>query len=279
LKHIARTVLCAGGLFGALALAGGCDTLTAQTKPNVPQVSKPSEPSSPSLEKQEQKKEQPQDQAAQPASKADVAASNAKQEEAVAAFTDPTSLAVLVNKERALPEGFQPKDLVDDPQIPFLSGGGGENRLMRKEVAQALKEMFAAAEKDGIHLVVASAYRSHATQTQLFNYYVKTQGETEARRYSAVPGHSEHETGLAVDLSGRDGTCAVEDCFADTKEAKWIAEHAHEFGFIIRYPKGKEAVTGYAYEPWHLRYLGKELAQEITAKNTTMEEYFNLISR
>ncbi|WP_227874335.1 M15 family metallopeptidase [Tumebacillus algifaecis] len=262
-----RTAGLAAVLIATLALSG-CDPLTAQTKvPTNPVAQQPNQTESPTQEPQKdpQQTEQPGQTDPTP-----------PQEPSKATAGAPGSISVLVNKQLGLPDDFQPSNLVDDPDLHFLSGGGGEKRLMRGEVANALKQMFAASEKEGIYLSVASAYRSHATQTQLFNYYVSTQGETEARRYSAVPGHSEHETGLAVDVSGRDGACAVEDCFADTKEAKWIAKNAVKFGFIIRYPKGKEAVTGYAYEPWHLRYVGQDLAAAITAKNVTMEEYFNV---
>jgi D-alanyl-D-alanine carboxypeptidase len=107
----------------------------------------------------------------------------------------------------------------------------------------------------------------------LFNRYVKRDGLKKAATYSARPGHSEHQTGLTMDVSGHSGTCAAEDCFADTKEALWLADHAAEHGFIVRYPKGKEAVTGYKYEPWHLRYVGVESAQEITKQKITLEEY------
>jgi D-alanyl-D-alanine carboxypeptidase len=186
---------------------------------------------------------------------------------------EPSSLAVLVNKQYRLPDGYRPQDLVEDQQLLFLSSEKGEKRMMRKEVAAALEQLFAGAQKDGLQLAVVSAFRSFETQKMLFDYYVRTQGEEEARRYSAVPGHSEHQTGLAVDISGSDGKCAAEDCFADTPEGKWLAEHAHEYGFIIRYPKGKEAITGYAYEPWHLRYVGKELAREIQEKGVTLEEF------
>ena len=95
--------------------------------------------------------------------------------------------------------------------------------------------------------------------------------------YSAVPGHSEHETGLAIDVSGSDGKCAATDCFGDTMEAKWLAEHAAEYGFIIRYPKGKESITGYKYEPWHLRYVGVQIASEIAEQASTLEEYYNAV--
>lgn len=191
---------------------------------------------------------------------------------AVTVTTRPADLAVLVNKLVVLPDGYEPSDLVE-PKVRFIFTEKSEKRLLRKEAAQALEQLFAGAEKDGIFLAGVSGYRSYETQKGLFNYFVQTQGEAIARRYSAEPGHSEHQTGLAMDVSASTGKCAADDCFADTPEASWLAAHAPEYGFIIRYPKGKEAITGYAYEPWHLRYLGKSLAQKVAASGLTLEEY------
>ncbi|MCR8641125.1 D-alanyl-D-alanine carboxypeptidase family protein [Paenibacillus sp. N1-5-1-14] len=189
---------------------------------------------------------------------------------------DPQAITVLVNKQNALPDNYAPKDLVY-PDVRFTFNEKIEKRMMRKEAAGALEAMFAGAKKDGINLAGVSAYRSHQTQTALFNRYVKKDGEAKAKMYSAVPGHSEHETGLAIDVSGSDGKCAAEDCFGDTKEAKWLADQAYKYGFIIRYPKGKEAITGYQYEPWHLRYVGKGLAADIQKNGLTLEEVFNAV--
>ncbi|MBG9773114.1 M15 family metallopeptidase [Brevibacillus laterosporus] len=186
----------------------------------------------------------------------------------------PESIEVLVNKQYKLPDSYKPQDLVY-PDVPFLFKEKIEKRMMRKEAADALQQMFAGAKQEGIMLAGVSAYRSHTTQTNLFNRYVKKDGEEAAKKYSAEPGHSEHETGLAIDVSGSTGKCAAEDCFDGTPEAVWLADHAHEYGFIIRYPKGKEAITGYQYEPWHLRYVGKEAASEIHDKGITLEEYSN----
>ncbi|MGG6310571.1 M15 family metallopeptidase [Paenibacillus macerans] len=193
-----------------------------------------------------------------------------------AAAADPESVAVLINKQFALPEDYEPKDLVY-PDVRFTFKEKIEKRMMRKEASKALEELFAGAEKDGIYLAGVSAYRSHSTQTSLFNRYVEKDGEEVAKTYSAVPGHSEHETGLAIDVSGSDGKCAAESCFGDTKEADWLAEHATEYGFIIRYPEGKEDITGYKYEPWHLRYVGKEISAEIGERGITLEEYYDAV--
>lgn len=193
-------------------------------------------------------------------------------DDAIQVVAAPSAIAVLVNKTYKLPDNYKPDDLVE-PEIPFIFSEKSDKRLMRKEAAGALEKLVAAAKKDGVSLAGVSGFRSQATQKSLFERYVKKDGEEAARKYSAVPGHSEHQTGLAMDVSGSDGKCAASDCFAGTKEATWLDAHAHEHGFIIRYPKGKEDITGYQYEPWHLRYVGAEMAKEIHDEGITLEEY------
>lgn len=202
--------------------------------------------------------------------------SNTKGNDDKEASADPNSMAVLINKEFGLPEEYSPTDLVY-PDVPFLFKEKIEKRQMRSEAAGALEELFAAAKKDGIYLAGVSAYRSTKTQTALFNRYVKKDGLEKAKTYSAEPGHSEHTTGLAIDVSGSTGKCAAESCFGDTDEAKWLDKHATEYGFIIRYPEGKEKITGYKYEPWHLRYVGKEMAKDIGERGITLEEYYDAV--
>ncbi|MDQ8734157.1 D-alanyl-D-alanine carboxypeptidase family protein [Paenibacillus sp. LHD-38] len=197
-------------------------------------------------------------------------------EDGLAVIAKPEEMAVLVNKQRKLPEEYNPSDLVY-PDVRFIFSEKVEKRKMRQEAASALEKLFAAAEDDSIQLAGVSAYRSHSTQKTLFERYVKRDGLEKARTYSAFPGTSEHETGLAIDVSGSDGKCAAADCFADTKEAQWLAEHAHEHGFIIRYLKGKEEITGYQYEPWHLRYVGVDLAAELAESGESLEEYFDAV--
>ncbi|UQZ37477.1 peptidase M15 [Paenibacillus sp. PK3_47] len=195
---------------------------------------------------------------------------------AVMTAAEPDSLTVMVNKQYKLPDNYKPSDLVY-PDVRFIFSEKIEKRMMRRTAATALEEMFAGAEKDGIYLAGVSAYRSEKTQTVLFNNYVARDGEEKARTYSAVPGHSEHQTGLSIDISGSEGKCAAESCFGGTKEADWLAAHAAEYGFIIRYPEGKEAITGYMYEPWHVRYVGKEIAADIAARGITLEEYYDAV--
>lgn len=195
---------------------------------------------------------------------------------AVAVVAQPESVTALVNPFNKLPEEYAPKDLVY-PEVAFIFSEKIEKRMLRKEAAAALEKLFGAAKADGLPLAGVSAYRSHEAQKKLFDRYVKRDGYEKARTYSALPGTSEHETGLAIDVTRSDGTCAAADCFGDTKEAAWLAEHAAEYGFIVRYPKGKDDITGYQYEPWHLRYVGEELAGEIASGGLTLEEYYNAV--
>jgi D-alanyl-D-alanine carboxypeptidase len=187
--------------------------------------------------------------------------------------TDAESVSVIVNPNYKLPDNYEPKDLVY-PDVRFTFNEKIEKRMMREEAARALEELFEAAEVDGIYLAGVSAYRSHSTQTALFNRYVERDGLEKAKTYSAEPGTSEHETGLAIDVSGSDGKCAAQDCFGGTVEAVWLENNSAQHGFIIRYPEGKQDVTGYKYEPWHLRYVGVGIAQHIVAEGLTLEEYY-----
>ncbi|MDR6121553.1 D-alanyl-D-alanine carboxypeptidase [Bacillus sp. SLBN-46] len=194
------------------------------------------------------------------------------EDEALQVVSSPEAIPVLINKNHKLPDGYTPTDLVY-PDIPFTFEKKTEKRKLREKAAVAIEKLFAGAREDGVDLLGVSAYRSHQAQTVLFNYYVSLDGYESARTYSAIPGTSEHETGLAIDVTGGDGKCAAEDCFAGTPEANWLEMHAAEYGFIIRYPNGKDAVTGYKYEPWHLRYVGKSIAKQITNRGITLEEY------
>ncbi len=136
--------------------------------------------------------------------------------------------------------------------------------------------MFAAAAKDGNQLLLASGYRSEGLQRTLYNGYVQKEGQAAADRSSAKPGTSEHQTGLAADVGAASRKCEIEVCFGDMPEGEWLANHASHYGFIIRYPQGKEAVTGYEYEPWHIRYVGVALATELLPTQQTMEEFFSI---
>ncbi|GAB7386716.1 hypothetical protein BSNK01_05520 [Bacillaceae bacterium] len=193
----------------------------------------------------------------------------------VAIVTNVLDRAVLVNKKRSLPPDYVPPDLVK-PNIPFAFSGESPKKWMRKEAAAALERLFAQAKKERIAIAGVSAYRSYERQKEIFQYNVRTMGKEKAVRVSASPGRSEHQTGLAIDISCPRIGYALEETFAHTPEGRWLAKHAPAYGFIIRYPKGKEHITGYAYEPWHLRYVGEEVAKEIAEKGITLEEYYQL---
>ena len=140
-------------------------------------------------------------------------------------------------------------------------------------VAQnAFDKMAAAAAKDGITLFINSGYRSYQEQVNLYNSYAYERGTEEADKVSSRPGHSEHQTGLTFDVN------TTELSFEGTPEAIWLEKHCAEYGFIIRYPKGKEDETGYIYEPWHIRYLGKETAEKVTESGLTLEKYLGITS-
>lgn len=193
-------------------------------------------------------------------------------------LSDPASNWLVVNKKRPLdPRSYAPSDLVV-PHVTLRSNITGNEKYMRAEPAAALEKLFAGASAAGLQMNVQSGYRSYGFQESLYNRYVSQQGQAVADTQSARPGYSEHQTGLSVDVgSVGHPECAVEQCFADTAEGKWLAAHAYEYGFIIRYPNGKDAVTGYIYEPWHIRYVGTELATEMhTTGAVTLEEFFGL---
>lgn len=179
---------------------------------------------------------------------------------------NPASMLALVNRDNALePATYKPKD---------LRTVAGSQLELREEAATALEDLLASARNDSKSLTVLSAYRSYERQASLFNQYKARYGAEYASRISAPAGTSEHQLGLATDLGSRNTACDLKSCFGDSAEGKWLAKNAERFGFIIRYPADGEKVTGYKYEPWHLRYIGVEPAQAMKAsKATTFEQY------
>ena len=160
---------------------------------------------------------------------------------------------LVVNKTYALPASYAPGKLTTETQNAF-------------------DKMAADAAAQGLSLANASDYRSYELQDTIYNRYVSRDGKKAADTYSARPGHSEHQTGLALDLN------SIEDSFAYTDEGIWVAENCYKYGFIIRYPEGKENITGYKYEPWHIRYLGTELAEKVYNSGLCLEEYLGITS-
>ncbi|MGO1181884.1 MAG: M15 family metallopeptidase [Micrococcaceae bacterium] len=185
---------------------------------------------------------------------------------------DPASLTVVVNKQNPLtPPQWAPSDLTALSVSTTKSG-----LTLRQPASEAASELFDAAAADGISLSVVSAYRSYDYQVGTYQHWVNQQGASAADRISARPGYSEHQTGLAMDVVGSDGACTLQTCFESTAAGRWVAEHAAEHGWVIRYPAGAESITGYSYEPWHLRYVGHGPAAEIMAAGGVMETAWGL---
>lgn len=182
------------------------------------------------------------------------------------------SVSIIVNKLHPLSASYEPLDLVV-PDIPFSFKEDADKRYLRKPAAEAAEELFRAAAKEGIALYGVSGYRSYKTQSALWRYNLRTKGLAAASRYNASPGMSEHQTGLALDVSAKSVKYTLTEPFGRTKEGVWLADNAHRFGFILRYPEGKEHITGYAYEPWHIRYVGVETARTIYESKLTLEEW------
>ena len=188
---------------------------------------------------------------------------------------DPASLWVVVNKLRPLaPADYTPADLVD---VPVDSVNPPR---LRAEASAAVVAMFAAfADQTGLAMQSQSAFRSYSSQQSVYAGWVDSLGQEGADLTSARPGFSEHQTGLAIDIAALPAECSLDQCFADTPQGEWAQAKAWEFGFIVRYPEGMTAVTGYEYEPWHLRYVGVALATQMHDTGaTTLEQFFDLPS-
>lgn len=190
-------------------------------------------------------------------------------------INSPSSYSVLVNKGRRLPSAYQPKDLII-PNVPLRSSDTSAEMKLRAEAARSLESMFLKASKAGLNLLLVSGHRSYSSQAAIYNRNVKNDGTEKTDMTSARPGHSEHQTGLAADIGAKSRTCELDICFGNTPEGRWLAADAHKYGFIVRYAEGKSSLTGYDFEPWHLRYVGKDLAGALQAAGKTMEEFFGL---
>lgn len=189
--------------------------------------------------------------------------------------TIPKSITALVNRNYLLPSNYIPSDL-KEPKVRFSFNYKSDKRKLRKEAANALEKMFKAAEKKKIILYGVSGYRSYARQKQIYNRNVALYGKRATDTISAMPGSSEHQTGLTIDISSRSVSFLLDKNFGTTKEGKWVAKNAHTYGYIIRYPEGKSKITGYHYEPWHIRYVGKETATYLYKHKLTLEEYYGV---
>ena len=173
---------------------------------------------------------------------------------------------MLVNKYNKLESNYIPTDLVDiDLKYAY------EGRKIKKEVYDSFINMYNDALKEDINLLIISAYRDYDYQNQLYNNYINTYGVDYTNNYSARPGYSEHQSGLALDIISTNTSL---DTFYKSNEYKWLLENSSRYGFILRYPKDKENITGYAYEPWHYRYVGIDTALKIKKENITFDEYY-----
>lgn len=161
---------------------------------------------------------------------------------------------LIANKTYSLPSDYNPGALLDECQQAFDA------------------MVYDAAYNDGLQLYEQSGFRSYATQERIYNNYVAADGQSEADTYSARPGHSEHQSGLAIDVN------SLSSSFAETAEGIWLAENCHKYGFILRYPAGKTDKTGYIYEPWHIRYVGVDIATAIYESGLCLEEYYGITS-
>ena len=185
-------------------------------------------------------------------------------------YQDPETLSLspgrgdtqmLVNKYHALPSTYVPE------LVPLTGLGSGS---LAPEAAQAFSAMAQAAREDGISLRSVSAYRSYSTQKYTYNRNLSLYSQSFTDTFSARPGYSEHQTGLALDIN----SASMLDHFEDTQAYAWLQEHCAQYGFILRYPEGKDAITGYRFEPWHYRYVGTEIASVCMGQGLTLEEYF-----
>lgn len=174
---------------------------------------------------------------------------------------------MLTNKYHKLSSGYEPDDLVDISNVYSY----GENQKLRRDAYDAFISMFKSAKKEDITLIVNSSYRSYKEQEDIYNKYTTWYGEEETNKLAAKPGFSEHQTGLAVDIQTYNSN---RKNFEETTAFKWLQDNAYKYGFILRYPKNKEYLTGYDYESWHYRYVGIDIAKEIHDLDITFDEYY-----
>ena len=187
----------------------------------------------------------------------------------------PTPVVIDIDSDASINKVVNKERLVLDTYVPELTEVEGGKQL-RPEAAQAYNEMVEAAKAEGVNFVVISAYRSYKEQRSLWFTYEEKYGRKYANRMDATPGASEHQLGLALDLGSSDGKCKLYECFKNTAPGKWLYDNAYKYGFILRYPEGKESITGVMYTPWHYRYIGKDEAKKVFDSGQTLEEFYGL---
>lgn len=182
---------------------------------------------------------------------------------------------ILVNKENPLSKEFVPKNLIAINEEASETLDKNHIISLEKETYNAFKQMQNEALKNNVYIYVDSGYRSYEYQQKIYNNIKETQGEINAINKAAIPGTSEHQTGLAFDVIYKENELIIIKTNPKSITMQWMYKNAHKFGFILRYPKGKEHITKYNYEPWHFRYVGKELAKYLYLNKLTLEEYYN----
>ncbi|MGB3023517.1 MAG: M15 family metallopeptidase [Candidatus Saccharimonadales bacterium] len=191
-------------------------------------------------------------------------------------YDDPSSLWVVISKEHPISKpDYRPRDLAIAPtSVATNTAKSIDEQSMRQTIFEPTVSLFADAKKAGHDIMIASGFRSYELQRSYFDNYSRVSGEEAANKYSARPGQSEHQTGIAFDISLSSRECYLETCFGETSAGRWLAAHAHEYGFILRYPDDKTEITQYQYEPWHFRYVGKDLAGALTTSGLTLDEAY-----
>lgn len=188
----------------------------------------------------------------------------------------PNSIWKLVNKSNSLPVDYIPKP-ISIPTVSTRTDKSNDERSARNDIHKALADMFSAAEKDGLSLMIGSGYRSASLQKIYFDSLAASVGNAAANQAIAYPGQSEHQSALAVDITGTSLECYLSECFDSIDDGVWLTNNSYKYGFILRYPKGKENITGYQYEPWHFRYVGVDLATALFESKLTLEEAWPFI--
>ena len=258
----------------SLGIIGGADgptTIIVDDDNDKPGDEKPSTGEQPDQNTEEQPDQNMEEQPDQNLEEQPDQNNGAQPNELTAEEAAEKGMLILVNKKHPIVKDYKPADLVKIKY--FVSDRSEATRYMRAEAAEAFHNLVDKAAANGIELKMTTAYRSYNFQKILFDNYVAKEGEEAANQYSARPGQSEHQTGLSVDVSSPSVGYQLSDDYGNTEEGKWLAGNAYRFGFIIRFPKGKEEITGYQYEPWHIRYVGLTAAKEIYEQDLKLEEY------
>ena len=184
---------------------------------------------------------------------------------------------VLINRENRLDKNYIPNDLIatDENENNFHNFVDPTLKpMISKSILPYFLELQKAAKEDGFNIIIDSGYRSYQYQQDVWNHNLNKIGLEETTRKVAPPGASEHQTGLTFDVAYIIDGVFVDKIDDSMRETKWLFDNAYKFGFILRYPKGKEEITGYSYEPWHYRFVGKELAKKLFSEGITLEEYY-----